>query len=136
MGDPPWTKDGRFTDLPSRIRNHEELDRYISQWTINYTHYEVTDILQRAGVAAAPLLDEEERLADPHLASRETYVKVDHPKAKGVTIYNVPWRLSRTPGHIQRSSPMLGEHNSYIYRELLGLSEEEIARLTEEKVIY
>jgi len=136
IGDPPWTKDEKFADLQSRLHHREELDRHISQWTVNYTHYKVMEMLQRVGVAAMPLLDEEERLADPHLASRETYTKVDHPKAKGVTIYNVPWKLSRTPGHIQRSSPMLGQHNDYIYGEVLGLSGEERARLTEDKVIY
>jgi len=136
IGDPPWTRDERFADLPGRLRHQEELDKHISEWSENHTSYEVMDILQRAGVAAAPWLDEEERLADPHLASRETYIKVDHPSVKAATIYNVPWKLSRTPGHIQRAAPLLGEHNDYVFAELLGLSEEEMARLAGEKVIY
>jgi len=135
IGGPPWTKDERFADLPGRLRHREELDRHISEWTQNHTQYEVMDTLQRAGVAAMPVLDEEGRLADPHLASRQTYLKIDHPKFKGVTMYNLPWKLSRTPGRV-RPAPMLGQHNDYVFGELLGLSEEERARLAAEKVLY
>jgi crotonobetainyl-CoA:carnitine CoA-transferase CaiB-like acyl-CoA transferase len=44
--------------------------------------------------------------------------------------------LSETPGEIRRPAPLLGEHNNYVFGELLGLSEEEIETLVEKKVIY
>jgi len=49
---------------------------------------------------------------------------------------NVICRLSETPGAIRRPAPRLGEHNDYVFRELLGLTKEEIERLIENKIIF
>jgi len=137
IGNPPWTKDEKFADVFNRLRHQEELDKLISDWTRSYTHYEVTAILQRVGVAAAPVMDQDGLYWDPHHRARGTYELVDYPGgAVGVPVNNTPWKFSLTPVKIQRSAPMMGEHNDYIYGELLGLSKEEIARLTEEKVLY
>jgi len=136
MGNPPWTKEEKFADRYSRLRNQEELDRLISQWTINYTDYEVTDILQKSGVAAAPCLDTEGRFFDPHLQERQTYLEVEHPTTGVDWVANTTWRLSENPTEIRYRSPLLGEHNSYVFKELLGMPEEEITRLEAEKVLY
>lgn len=137
IGEPEWTKNEKFADSFSRLRHQEELDRLVAGWTRNYTQYEVTAILQRAGVAAAPVMSEEEQYWDPHHRARETYELFDYPGgAIGVPVNNTPWKFSLTPVKIQRSAPMMGEHNDYVYGELLGLSKEEIARLTEEQVFY
>lgn len=40
------------------------------------------------------------------------------------------WRLSESPAHIRLPAPTLGEHNVYVLRELLGLSDDEIAALS------
>jgi len=47
----------------------------------------------------------------------------------------VPWRLSRSPAHIRLPAPRFGEHNDYVLRGLLGLSEEEIRALAEAGII-
>ncbi len=96
------------------------------------------DILQKAGVAAMPSLDDEERcFTDPHHKARESIVDVKTPDIdQPVPIYNVPWKLSETPGKVRHCAPMLGEHNDYVYGDILGLSKEEISSLTKEKVIY
>jgi crotonobetainyl-CoA:carnitine CoA-transferase CaiB-like acyl-CoA transferase len=39
------------------------------------------------------------------------------------------WRMSESPAHIRLPAPALGEHNAYVLRELLGLSDGEIAAL-------
>ncbi|MBL7119205.1 MAG: CoA transferase [Dehalococcoidia bacterium] len=136
IGNPSWTKDERFADRYSRLRNQEDLDKLISEWTANYTYYEVTETLQKFGVAAAPCLDTEGRFFDPHLQERQTYLEVEHPATGVDFIANSAWRLSENPTEIRLRSPLLGEHNSYVLRDLLGMSEEDIARLEAEKVIY
>ena len=138
MESPPWTEEERFADNNSRLRNREDLDRLVSEWTLEHTPYEVMEILQKAGVAAMPSLDDDERcFTDPHHKARESFVDMETPDIEEpVPIYNVPWKLSETPGKIRDHAPTLGQHNEYVYGELLGLSKEEIARLTEEKVIY
>jgi len=103
-----------------------------------YTPYEVMEILQKAGVAGMPAVYEEERyLTDPHHKARESFVDIKTPDIdEPVTIYNVPWKLSETPGRIQRHAPTLGQHNHYVYGEILGLSKGEITELMEDRVIY
>ena len=135
MGNPPWVKEKRFSDKFNRQRNLEELDRLISAWTINLSNYDVMDILQRAGVAAAPCLDLTERFSDPHFAARETHLQVEHPATGVDIIAGIPFKLSATPGEVRRPAPMLGQHNDYVFRELLGRSDSEIAQFIEEKVI-
>ncbi|MFC1925956.1 CaiB/BaiF CoA transferase family protein, partial [Chloroflexota bacterium] len=136
IGQPSWATNERFSDKDSRQRNQEELDRVISEWTINHTNYEVMEILQKAGVAAAPCLDTEGRFFDPHLQERRTYLEVEHPVTGVDFVANTAWSLSENPTEIRCPSPSLGEHNSYVFRDLLGIADNEIARLEAEKVIY
>jgi len=41
----------------------------------------------------------------------------------------MPLKLSLTPGSVRSHAPLLGEHNHYVLRDLLGLDNEEIHRL-------
>ena len=136
IDNPPWVKEKKFSDKFNRQRNLEELDRLISAWTINLSNYEVMDILQKAGVAAAPCLDLTERFSDPHYAARGTHLQVEHPATGIDIIAGIPFKLSGTPGEVWRHAPLLGEHNDYVFRELLGRTESEIGQLIEEKVIF
>ena len=97
---------------------------------------EVMDILQKANVAATPVMNIEDQYADPHYRERETYVEVEHPLVGAEILYTTPLRLSKTPGDIRRHAPSLGEDNDYVLGDLLGMSKEEIMRLEEERVIY
>jgi crotonobetainyl-CoA:carnitine CoA-transferase CaiB-like acyl-CoA transferase len=94
------------------------------------------EILQKSGVAATPCLDLTERFSDPHYMERETHFQVEHPATGVDIIAGIPFKYSATPGEVRRHAPMLGQHNEYVFKELLGKSESEIAQLIEEKVIY
>ncbi len=136
IGNPEWTKDERFSDQLSRWKNQEELDSLVKQWTLNYTYYEAMEILQKAGVAAVPSFSADDIFGNPHLAERQfTEILVHSEVGAHVTILP-PWRLSATPQQVVRDAPCLGEHNQYVYGELLGMSDKEIQELTEEEVIY
>jgi crotonobetainyl-CoA:carnitine CoA-transferase CaiB-like acyl-CoA transferase len=74
-------------------------------------------------------------LADPHFLNRKIYIEVDHPKLNGIPVYTQPWRFSDIQYKTGRA-PMVGEHNNYVYGEILGLSKEEIENLQDEKVLY
>jgi len=136
MGNPDWAREPRFADAYSRWSNQEELDRLVTEWTINHTHYEVTEMLQNAGVAAIPSLSNEEIVNDPHFKHRGISTTVEHPVMGEQVVFGVPWRFSKTPSIITKASPLMGESNDYVFGELLGLSDDEISRLTEEGAIY
>jgi len=136
LSNPEWTKEERFSDTYTRWQNQEELDHLIEEWTLNHTDYEVMEKLQKSGIAAVPSFSSMELCTDPHLKERGAWVEVNHPIIGKQTVAAPPWKLSATPAQIQRSGPLLGEHNQYIFGELLGISSDEITRFIEEKVIY
>jgi crotonobetainyl-CoA:carnitine CoA-transferase CaiB-like acyl-CoA transferase len=136
MGRPELTADQRFDTPAARLKNREDLDALISQWTKDQDYYAVTEILQKAGVAAAPSLSSEGLFYDPHLRSRGVYFQLDHPFIGKDWVITPPWRFSETAARISRHSPLLGEHNEEIFGRMLGLSAEEIKALEEEEVIY
>lgn len=136
MGKPELTEDDRFCDASSRKKNEDELDRIISLWTTNYTHYEVMDILQQAGVAAAPSCNAQEVQDNPHVKERRVFTKITHPVIGEQEVIGTPWKLSTSSGNIPGYGPLFGEHNQYVFGELLGMSPEQIQGLVEEQVIY
>ena len=136
MGRPDLSEDQRFAVPEDRYKNQDELDRMISDWTGDKESYELMKQLQKAGVAAAPTLSSEGLFKDPHIRDRGVFRQVEHPVIGKDWVIAPPWRLSETPAQINRHAPLLGEHNEYVFGELLGMSARKIERLKQEKVIY
>jgi crotonobetainyl-CoA:carnitine CoA-transferase CaiB-like acyl-CoA transferase len=126
----------RFADGYRRYSNQEELDKLIGEWTINLSAYEVMNVLQKAGVAAAPSMSSKDLTEDPHLNERGFIVEWDHPVIGRQKHAGILWKTSKTLGMIYRHGPMVGEHNEYVFCELLGMPREELARLSEQGVVY
>lgn len=135
LGNPAWAADEKFRDPEQRIANAAELDGQVAAWTKNHENYEVTEMLQNAGVAAAPMLDTSEIFLDPHMNERKVFVDVEHPVLGSTVLYNWPWKMNDVDSKMQRA-PLFGEHTKYVFEDILGLSREEIDKLMEEKVIY
>jgi crotonobetainyl-CoA:carnitine CoA-transferase CaiB-like acyl-CoA transferase len=74
-------------------------------------------------------------LSDPHLRASGFFESVAHPQAGICDVDGTPWRFSETPAHIRLPAPCFGEHNDYVLRHLLGLSQEQIDGLAREGVI-
>jgi crotonobetainyl-CoA:carnitine CoA-transferase CaiB-like acyl-CoA transferase len=132
---PELAADPRFADVVSRYRNQDELDGILAAWTRGLTPEVVTEALQVAGVAAAPVLGVPALFDDAHLRVRGFWESVSHPEAGTWDVDGVPWRLSRSPAHIRLPAPRFAEHNDYVLRGLLGLSEEEVRELAAAGVI-
>jgi benzylsuccinate CoA-transferase BbsF subunit len=129
MGNPEWTKDHRFATLLGRKENEDELDALVESWTINFSPVELMNTLQKAGVPAGAVHNGEDLLADQQLNHRGTYVTLEHPEI-GPHIYQPPpFRLSKTPHELTMPAPCLGQHNEYVLKEILSMSDEEIADL-------
>ncbi len=136
MGNPSWANDQRFGSQYRRQRHRRELDALLSQWTSGHEAETLTELLQNNGVAAAPVLSAEERLFHPHFMERGLYSDIDHPALGAEPIFNLMWRLSKTPSVVRRHAPLMGEHNRQILCGTLGLTEAELARLEERQVVY
>jgi benzylsuccinate CoA-transferase BbsF subunit len=135
MGRPELSREERFKDLLSRWENQEALDEIITSWTSDRTGYEVMEILQKVGVAAIPVLSAPEIFSDPHLQERRFVQEVEHPQIGKRFVFGPPWQIEGEAAEGVKRGPLLGEHNNYVFHDLLSLSTEEILHLKEEKVI-
>jgi crotonobetainyl-CoA:carnitine CoA-transferase CaiB-like acyl-CoA transferase len=132
MGNPEWTKDERFSTALSRYKNQEALDAFVESWTLEHDHYAVMFMLQGVGVAAAPITDGAQVYEDPHLEEMGVFETVTHPEAGTHRYPGLGWAQTNTANHIRRYAPRLGEDNEYVYKGLLGVSDEEYAELERE----
>ncbi|HEY8491945.1 MAG TPA: CoA transferase [Dehalococcoidia bacterium] len=135
IGRPELAEDPRFATEAARLQHQDELDDAVRAWTSGRDHYQAMHQLQAAGVTAGAVLSVPEVHQDPHLRARGFWEPVAHPGFATWDVDGVAWRLSRTPAHIRLPAPRFGEHNDYVFRTLLGLSDEEIIALEREGVI-
>ena len=135
LGRSDWLTDARFADVHVRWHNRAALDVEVAAWTRTRTREEVTHILQAAGVAAFPSFTAQDIADDPHLNARGA---IQSLSGSGETrkVVGPPWRFSRTPASLDTWTPDLGQHNQYVFGELLGMADDEIEMLKREKVIY
>jgi crotonobetainyl-CoA:carnitine CoA-transferase CaiB-like acyl-CoA transferase len=132
IGNPAWTKGSRFSNVLSRYQNHDELDRLIEEWTVNYDNYYVMYTLQKEGVPAGLLMDEKDAYGDPHLRVRDFFHELNHPVCGSHLYPGIAWKMSKTPNRLKLPPPVLGEHNEYVYKRVIGVTDEEYAELEKE----
>ncbi len=129
LGNPSWCQDERFSTVLSRYQHHDELDELIEGWTVQYDNYEVMHLLQSEGVPAGPLMNERDCYADPHLKGREFFQELTQADC-GIHLYpGTAWKMSKTTNKIRRPPCLFGEHNEYVYKQVIGVSDEEYAEL-------
>jgi len=135
LGGAKLAEDPMFTSNQDRLANQDELDQRVTDWTTSRQPGQASEILQRAGIAASPVMRGPDLLQDPHYRERGTFVEVDHPKVGPKFYPGIPWKMSATPGRVRWPSPSLGEHNGHVYGQLLGMAEEDISGLERDGVI-
>jgi crotonobetainyl-CoA:carnitine CoA-transferase CaiB-like acyl-CoA transferase len=135
LGDPAWTKEERFSTPALRHERQDEMDAHITAWTRRYSHYEVMERLQSAGIAAGPSLTTADLVNDPQLKARKFFVEMEHPVAGPLVLAGLPWRPAAGTGNYT-PAPLLGQHDRDVFAGILGLSDVEIDRLVAEEVIH
>ena len=116
----------KFKENHFRKANEEELNAEVEKWTMQYTTAEVVKILDEASVPVGPILGVDELLEDPHLKERDMLVDITHPILGTVTYPGNPLKFSESSELCFERSPLLGEHNDYVLKELLDMDEEKI----------
>jgi CoA:oxalate CoA-transferase len=132
---PEWAEDPGYRTKRQRWEKKDLLTKEIEKITSKYTIKEVGAMMDRERVANSPILNIAEVVADPHLNARGYFVEVEHPIIGKAKIPGIPFKLSETPGSVDRPSPLVGEHNEMILGKYLGMSAEEIDQLGQEGVI-
>jgi formyl-CoA transferase len=134
IGQAELLTDPRFIDQRSRNKHFEEIFAIIASWTRQRSKFEVMRILGEVGVPCGAVLDSGDVLANEHLKARGMIRTIEHPTRGSFTMPGCAVQLSESPVEV-RPSPLLGQHNTEILGNLLGLSNLDLANLKENGVI-
>ncbi|MBS7653043.1 MAG: CoA transferase [Candidatus Bathyarchaeia archaeon] len=105
------------------------------EWVKDKTVAEVVNILVKADVPVAPVLNVDEVVKEPHLLARGVFAEVEHPKLGRIKVPGFPVKFSEIGEFPIMPSPTLGQHTEEILINLLGYSREKIEELRGERVI-
>ncbi|MBW2712815.1 MAG: CoA transferase [Deltaproteobacteria bacterium] len=130
IGQSDWAHDPRFENASERRHHSDLIDAAITAWTASRDVFEVMKTLQAAEIAAGVVQTTEDQFKrDPHLAERNYFEEIPHKTKGTVTATGIPLGLTSTPGRTTNSGAAVGRDNAYVFKEIVGLSEEEFLRL-------
>lgn len=135
MGLPGWARPEQWRTSDGRLAHCEEIDRLLAQWTSGQQQAALVEQLRATGIACSPVQDIAGQWEDPHFASRGMRTEVIHPVTGPEKLYHAPWRMEEHPPHLRASAPLLGQHNDYVFGELLKLPPERVEQLKAEGVL-
>lgn len=135
MGDPEWASLDMFQDMYSRAQNADVIYEFIREWTLQHGKMEIMEKCQAAGCPVTAVFTIAEAAAQPHLRARDYFVDMEHPQLGRLKNLGAPFKLPACPGGPERPAPLLGQHNGEVYRELLGLTTNDVRGLAQRGVI-
>jgi len=135
IGRPAWTADPKFAALEGRKANEDDLERLVETWTKNQAAEDVMTRMQAAGVPAGVVQTAEDLLdKDPQLKHDGFFRTVPHDEVGELRSPGPPYTLSGAISEVG-PTPLLGEHNDHVCREILGMTDEQIVEYLSEGAI-
>jgi crotonobetainyl-CoA:carnitine CoA-transferase CaiB-like acyl-CoA transferase len=131
LGQPELLEDVRFSSMEARYEHRKELDAIIGTWTAVRRPQWVMERLQQVGVPAGVVMHEPDVLNSPQHTARAFFQTIESPETGRQRYAGRAWHASKTPSKAPRHPPLLGEDNEYVYRELLGFTDEQYRRFEE-----
>lgn len=130
MGSPAWADDPALDTFEGRRERQDLLEARLAEWTAGLDDYDLFHRLQAAGVPAAPVLESSRAYDDAHVVARELVQPQRLKDLDREYRFTTPfYRFPETPATVRQPPVALGEHNDYVYRQVLGLGEEEYEAL-------
>ncbi len=136
MGDPSWARDTALASAAGRRAHHDRIDAGIGAWCADRDAEAVAEELIARGIPAAPVLPAARLDDNPHLRARGFFETVVHPVVGSHVHPALPLHLaSHRSRWYTRPAPTLGEHTEDVLREMLRLTDDEIAQLRADAII-
>jgi len=135
IGHPELVDDLRFETDTLRYQNRDFLVPIVQAWVGDKTVDEVCGIMQDSNLPFARVASIEDVMNHPQVRAQRMFVDMMIQGAGNLPHPRLPIDLSGTPPQIISPAPTVGEHNEYVYGEMLGLSGDEIERLRLEGII-
>ena len=126
---------GRFGTVQARQEARAEIDQMVGDWTGARNRDEVVSLCEAGQVPCGPIYAIDEIFEDPQFQARDNWKEMTDSRIGRLKVPNVVPRLTETPGGIDHLGGTLGDGIDRIYKELLGMGEDELAGLRKKGVI-
>jgi crotonobetainyl-CoA:carnitine CoA-transferase CaiB-like acyl-CoA transferase len=124
-------KEEKYKGEDSRQSHRDHIIEVLQRWTKTHTTHELFELGQLMRFPWAPVYSPKEVLKSPHLKSRGFFVEVGHPEIGTFIQYpGAPYKFDGRSLDRWIRAPLIGEDNLEIYQRELGLSDEELRRLS------
>ena len=129
-------EDARWEDLVYRREHAEHLFDILDDWAKDYSVAELMEGAQLRRIPYAMVRPPEALVDDPQLNDRGFFSAIEHPELGRTVQYpGGPIHFTVTPWRIARRPPLLGEHNTEVYGNELGLGADRLSALKQAGVI-
>jgi CoA:oxalate CoA-transferase len=132
---PDLKSDPRFQTNALRVEHMQAVDELVEGWTRKLPRDEAIRRLRGCRVPSAPVRDLREVMYDPHMHQRGMLETIEHPELGTIVVPTSPLRYHGADKVATTPSPRVGQHNSEVYGDWLGLSAGEIADLKSDGTI-
>ncbi|MCG3169897.1 MAG: Succinyl-CoA--L-malate CoA-transferase beta subunit [Pseudomonadales bacterium] len=129
MGDPEWARLELFDSMFTRAQNADLIYAMMTEWTAGLGKQEIMDLCQANGCPSTAVYTIGDAGSLAHLHERGYFARPEHPLLGQVRILGAPVHVPESPGGPASAAPLLGQHNSEIYRDRLGLDDTRLAAL-------
>ncbi len=129
-------KDEKYREEGYRNSHIQHILEVIERWTKTHTAQELFETGQLMRFPWAPIFSAKDVLNNPQLQAREFFVEVEFPEINGsISCPGSPYKFNRSSTERWKRAPLIAEDNERIYQGELGLSDEELKRLSSLGVI-
>ena len=128
--------DPALADANGRRNARARIDAAVAEWCAAREPVEIGELLQTAGVPAAPMLRVGDQLEFPYFVERSLFRVERHPHLKEAVISEDRQYRSSTVWEVPRGpAPLPGEQSEAVVGAWLGLPEEQLAQLLAANVL-
>ena len=138
FGDPKLSQDPRFHNTIKRKQNEEALDKLMSSLTETMDAIDLMEKLQNMGIPAGPALPLDKFWNDKQLRHRnffQTYQEIQDANIS-LELPTVPWLLNGNREVRITGQPVRGQHNEYVFKDILGISQAQTDTLKDQQIIF
>jgi len=114
----------------------DDLAEAVAPFLLDKTKKQLFDWAMENELFLAPVSDTGDLLNNPQLKSREFWVDIEHDELNDRITYPGPFaKMSETPISIRHRAPLIGEHNTEIYHDELGISLSDLITMKQAGII-
>lgn len=135
LGRPELASDPRYNSISARMKNQDEVERLVQDWTASRSGEDVEAVLKSAGIPCSIVADIPTVATDSQVWDRGMLMRVEDSEGDELVLIGNPVKLSRSPLGARYPPPQVGEHTEEVFSEILKMNKAELQLLRKEGVI-